>query len=156
MRRFRAIAAAMMSLAALSYGCGGGGKLFGPEEALTYSASTRVIVAAPTRFETGVTLTNPTSTAVTVRIGCGPFIVVYATSARSGTPVYDSGANTVCTANVVDVTLQPGGTKTYTATATTTNILGASGAVGTYYITAVMPVGAATVVLPAGQVDLRR
>jgi hypothetical protein len=153
MRRV-AFGSALLSLAAI--GCGGGGRLFGPEEALTFAASSRVLVAAPTRFETSVTITNPTTASITVAIGCGPHILVYSTAARTGTPVYDSRASTVCTANLVDVTIQPGGNKTFTATTTSAQVLGASGTVGTYYITALMPVGNTAAALPAGQVDLRR
>ena len=149
--------AAAAGFAVLGLGCsGGGGGIFGPEEALTYTASTRVLVAAPTTFETSVTLTNPTSAALTVSVLCGPHIIVHATAERTGTAIFGTGPLTNCNPTPVSLTLQPGATKTYSATATTSQVLGASGAEGTYYITALMAVGNTTAAAPAGQVELKR
>jgi hypothetical protein len=53
-------------------------------------------------------------------------------------------------------TFQPAATKTFTATATAANVLGSSGTAGVYYLGVAMQIGNGTVILPAGQVDLKR
>jgi len=156
-KRRRSHVAAAAGIAVLTLGCsGGGGGIFGPEEALTYTASTRVLIAAPTTFETSVTLTNSSTAVLTVSVLCGPHIIVFATADRTGTAVFGTGPLTNCSPAPVSLTLQPGATKTYSATATTSQVLGASGAEGTYYIVALMAVGNTTAAVSAGQVELRR
>jgi hypothetical protein len=145
--------AAVLSLAAFSYGCGGGGQILGPEGQLTFTTSNRVIVVAPTRFEATLRVSNPTTTPITVSVTCLG-VIVYSNAARTGTPIYDSRPSTVCTAS--QETFQPNATKTYSLQLTSATVLGSSTPVGVYYLDVAMDFGKAKVILPAGSVDLRR
>jgi hypothetical protein len=150
----RRVMRASIAVAGILAGCsGGGGGIFGPQESLNYTASSRVLITAPTRFEVSLAVLNPTSAPVTLSVSCLG-ILVYPTSARTGSPIYDSRTVQLCI--LAQETFQPAATKTYTATATTANVLGSSGTPGVYYLSVAMQFGNGTVILPAGQVDLKR
>jgi hypothetical protein len=140
-------------------GCAGGGQnIIGPE-LFAYTASSEVTSTNPMRFRTSITVTNPTSDDITI-VGqpCNtPRVLVYATAARTGTPLWDSNSRpSVCTLPGTSTTLAAGKSVTYTANVTGAEVLGASGSAGTYYITDQVSLSGVVSQATAGQLNLTR
>jgi len=139
-------------------GCGGGAQLITGPDLLTYTATSQVTSNNPMRFSTTVTVTNETSQAISFQPVCPiPRTVVYSNAARTGTPVWDSNTRTpppACTATAVS--LAAGKSVTYTLTATGAEVLGASGAAGTYYLIDEVTLSGVSTPVNAGQVNLAR
>jgi hypothetical protein len=84
-------------------------------------------------------------------------VLVYATAARTGTPIWDSNDRpTVCTLPGTSTTLAAGKSVTYTANVTGAEVLGASGSAGTYYITDQVSLSGVVSQATAGQLNLTR
>ena len=139
--------------------CGGGGQNIVGPELFTYTASSEVTSNNPMRFRTSITVTNSTSSDIDM-VGqpCNaPRVLVYATAARTGTPIWDSNSRTpACTLPGVSTTLAAGKSVTYTANVTGAEVLGASGSPGTYYITNRVVLSGVLAQALAGQLNLAR
>jgi len=149
----------ILCLAAAIAACAGGRQnIIGPE-LFTYTASSEVTSTNPMRFRTSITVTNPTSDNIDI-VGqpCNtPRVLVYPTAARTGTPLWDSNnRTTVCTLPGASTTLAAGKSVTYTANVTGAEVLGASGAAGTYYITDQVSLSGVVSQATAGQLNLSR
>ena len=139
--------------------CGGGGQNIVGPELFTYTAASEVTSNNPMRFRTAITVTNPTSQDIDM-VGqpCNtPRVLVYATAARTGTPLWDSNNRTpACTTPGVSTKLAAGKSVTYTANVTGAEVLGASGSPGTYYITDRVSLSGVVAQALAGQLNLAR
>jgi len=143
--------------AAIAACSGGGQNIIGPE-LFTYTATSQVTSTNPMRFQTTVTVKNPTTDQIEFIPGCPiPRVLVYATSARSGTPTWDSNTrNTPCTLVPTTVKLAPGASASYTTTVTGAEVLGASGSAGTYFVTDEVTLSRVISRVTAGEVSLTR
>jgi hypothetical protein len=149
----------ILGLSAAIAACAGGAQnIIGPE-LFTYTAASEVTSTNPMRFRTSITITNPTTDNIQI-VGqpCNsPRVLVYATAARTGTPLWDSNSRpTVCTLPGASMTLAAGKSVTYTANVTGAEVLGASGSPGTYYITDQVSLSGVVSQATAGQVNLTR
>ena len=149
----------ILCLSAAIAGCAGGSQnIIGPE-LFAYTASSEVTSTNPMQFRTSITVTNPTSDNIEI-VGqpCNtPRVLVYATAARTGTPLWDSNTRTtVCTLPGASITLAAGKSVTYTANVTGAEVLGASGSAGTYYITDQVSLSGVVSQATAGQLNLTR
>jgi hypothetical protein len=144
--------------AAITACAGGRSNIVGPE-LFSYTASSEVTSTNPMQFRTSITITNPTSDNITI-VGqpCNtPRVLVYATAARTGTPLWDSNSRTpVCTTPGASIKLAAGKSVTYTANVTGAEVLGASGSPGTYYITDQVSLSGVVSQATAGQLNLTR
>lgn len=148
----------ILCLTAIAACAGGGQNIIGPE-LFAYSASSEVTSTNPMRFRTTITITNPTTDDIDfVAPPCGtPRVLVYATAARTGTPLWDSNSRTtVCLLPGVPTKLAAGKSVTYTANVTGAEVLGASGSAGTYYITDEVSLSGIVSRATAGQLNLTR
>lgn len=139
--------------------CAGGGQNITGPELFSYTATSQVTSTNPMRFQTTVTVMNPTTDQIDfVGQPCNaPRVLVYSTSARTGTPVWDSNSRpTVCTLPGTSGKLAPGASASYTATVTGTEVLGPSGSAGTYYVTDEVTLSGVVSRVTAGQVNLTR
>lgn len=137
---------------------GGAQNIIGPE-LFTYTASSEVTSTNPMRFRTTITVTNPTTDEIdfTAQPCNTPRVLVYATAARTGTPLWDSNTRpTVCTLPGVSGKLAAGQSVQYAATVTGAEVLGASGSAGTYYITDEVSLSGIVSRATAGQLNLTR
>jgi len=139
--------------------CAGGGQnIIGPE-LFSYTATSQVTSTNPMRFQSTVSIKNPTTDQIEFVIpGCNhPRVLVYSTSARTGTPVWDSNSRpTVCLLPTTTVKLAAGASVSYTQTVTGAEVLGPSGSAGTYYITDEVTLSGVVSRVTAGQVNLTR
>lgn len=140
--------------------CSGGSSLniIGPE-LFTYSATSQVTSTSPMRFQTTVTIRNPTTDEIEFDVSpCNhPRVLVYSTAARTGTVVWDSNSRAiVCSLPITTVRLAGGATVSYTQTVTGAEVLGPSGSAGTYYITDEVSLSGVVSRVTAGQVNLTR
>ena len=140
--------------------CSGGASLniVGPE-LFTYSATSQVTSTSPMRFQTTVTVRNPTTDEVEFQVSqCNhPRVLVYSTAARTGTPVWDSNSRAIaCTQPITTVRLAGGASVSYTQTVTGAEVLGPSGSAGTYHITDEVALSGIVSRVNAGQVNLTR
>jgi len=144
--------------AAIAACAGGRSNIVGPE-LFAYTASSEVTSTNPMQFRTSITVTNPTSDNIAI-VGqpCNtPRVLVYATAARTGTPLWDSNnRTTACTLPGASITLAAGKSVTYIANVTGAEVLGASGSAGTYYITDQVSLSGVVSQATAGQVNLTR
>ena len=149
----------ILCLSAAIAACAGGSQNVVGPELFTYTASSEITSTNPMRFRTSITVTNPTSDNVNI-VGqpCNtPRVLVYATSARTGMPLWDSNSRpTACTLPGASTTLAPSKSVTYTATVTGAEVLGASGSPGTYYITDQVSLSGVVSQATAGEVNLTR
>ena len=139
--------------------CGGGAQLGLGPDLLTYSAASQVTSNNPMRFSTTVTVRNGTTDPISFVPSCPiPRTLVYSTAARNGTPAWDSNTRTpaVNCATPTSVSLGAGKSVTYTLTATGAEALGASGAVGTYYLVDEVTLDGVATRVNAGEVNLAR
>lgn len=139
--------------------CGGGGQSIVGPELFTYSAASQVMSGNPMRFQTTVTIKNTTTDQIEFDVStCNhPRVLVYQTAARTGTVVWDSNSRAVaCTAGITNVKLAAGASVSYSQTVTGAEVLGPSGAAGTYYITDEVNLSGVVSRIPAGQVNLTR
>ncbi len=149
----------ILCLTASLAACGGGGQSIVGPELFTYSAASQVTSANPMRFQTTVTIRNPTTDQIEFAVAtCNhPRVLVYQTAARTGTVVWDSNSRAiVCTTDVTTVKLAAGASVSYTQTVTGAEVLGPSGPAGTYYITDEVTLSGVRSLVPAGQVNLTR
>lgn len=139
--------------------CSGGGlNIIGPE-LFTYSATSQVTSTSPMRFQTTVTIRNPTTDEIEFDVStCNhPRVLVYSTAARTGTVVWDSNSRAiVCSLPITTVRLAGGASVSYTQTVTGAEVLGPSGSAGTYYITDEVSLSGVVSRVTAGQVNLTR
>jgi hypothetical protein len=149
----------ILSIAAVIVACSGGSQNIVGPELFSYSATSQVTSANPMRFQTTVTITNSTSDEIdfTGQPCNNPRVLVYATAARTGTPLWDSNSRlTPCTLPGTSVKLAAGKSVSYTATVTGAEVLGASGSAGTYYITDEVSLSGIVSRVTAGQLNLTR
>ncbi len=144
--------------AAIGACAGGGQNIIGPE-LFTYTATSQVTSTNPMRFQTTVTIKNPTTDQIEFVIpGCNfPRVLVYSTPARTGAVVWDSNSRaTICQLPATTVKLAAGASVSYTQTVTGAEVLGASGSAGTYYVTDEVTLSGVVSRVTAGQVNLTR
>jgi hypothetical protein len=131
------LTAAILGMVIASAACGGGASIVTGPDLLDYLGSSQITGANPMRFSSKVVITNTTTESITFTPACPiPRTLVYSTSARTGTPIWDSkvrDAATSCAAST-PVTLNAGKTVTYTLNATGAEVLGTTGTPGTYYL----------------------
>jgi hypothetical protein len=143
----------------VGFGCGGGANLITDVDLLSYVATSQVISANPMRFSTTVVVANTKTEATSFTPACAvPRILVYSSSARTGTPVFDSrtrDAASLC-ATPQKVSLAVGATVNYTNTATGAEVLGANGTPGTYYLVDEVTLDGEPIRVVAGEVILAR
>lgn len=140
-------------------GCGGGAQLISGSDLLTYTATSQVTSNNPMRFSTTVTVTNPTTEAISFLPTCPiPRTLVFATAARTGTPLWDSNTRipAILCPTPTTVTLSAGKSVTYTLTATGSEALGASGTAGTYFLLNEVTLSGVSTQISAGQLNLAR
>lgn len=139
--------------------CSGGGlNVIGPE-LFAYTATSQVTSTSPMRFQTTVTVRNPTTDEIEFQVStCNhPRVLVYATAARTGPVVWDSNSRAIaCTLPVTTVRLAGGASVSYTQTVTGAEVLGPSGSAGTYYITNEVALSGIVSRVTAGEVNLTR
>jgi len=153
MKKFVAVALAV------GLGCSGGANLITGVDVLDFSATSQVTSANPMRFSSTVVVANTTAEAVSFTPSCPiPRILVYSSAARTGTPVWDSRVRDAATLCVTpqQVTVGVGKSVSYTNTATGAEVLGTSGAPGTYYLVDEVSLDGEAVRINAGQVILAR
>jgi len=143
--------------AAIAACSGGGQNIIGPE-LFIYTATSQVTSTNPMRFQTTVTIGNPTTDQIEFAPACNiPRVLVYATAARTGTPIWDSNTrNTACVTVPATVKLAAGASVSYSQTVTGSEVLGASGSAGTYYVTDEVTLSGVVSRVTAGQVNLTR
>ena len=149
----------ILFLTAAISACGGGGQSIVGPELFAYSAVSQVTSGNPMRFQTTVTIRNPTTDQIEFDVvKCNhPRVFVYSTAARTGTAVWDSNSRAVaCTAEITNVKLAAGASVSYTQTVTGAEVLGPSGPAGTYYVTDEVALSGVRSRVPAGQVNLTR
>ena len=149
----------MLCLTASIAACGGGGQSIVGPELFAYSAVSQVASGNPMRFQTTVTIRNPTTDQIEFDVvTCNhPRVFVYSNAARTGTVVWDSNSRAVvCTTDITNVKLAAGASVSYTQTVTGAEVLGPSGAAGTYYIADEVVLSGVRTRVPAGQVNLTR
>jgi hypothetical protein len=150
----------ILCIAAAIGACAGGGQnIIGPE-LFTYTATSQVTSTNPMRFQTTVNIKNPTTDQIEFVIpACNfPRVLVYSTSARTGTPLWDSNSRptAICPLPATTVKLAAGASVSYTQTVTGAEVLGASGSAGTYYVTDEVSLSGVVSRVTAGQVSLTR
>lgn len=152
------IKVAIVAIAVVAAGCGGGAHLIIGPDLLNYVATSQVTSTNPMRFSTTVVVSNTTTDPITFTPSCPiPRTLVYTTAARTGTPIWDSNTRSplpACTASVV--TLGVNKTVSFTLNATGAEALGAAGTPGTYYLLDIVTLDGANYAVSAGQVDLAR
>lgn len=139
--------------------CSGGGQSITGPELFTYTATSQVTSMSPMRFQTTVTIRNPTTDEIEFDVpSCNhPRVLVYSTAARTGTPGWDSNSRAVvCALPITTVRLAGGASVSYTQTVTGVEVLGPSGSAGTYYITDEVALSGVVSRIAAGQVNLTR
>jgi len=149
----------ILSIAAVIAACAGGSQNIVGPELFTYSATSEVTSTNPMRFKTTVTIKNSTTDQIdfTAPPCNSPRVLVYATTARTGAPVWDSDTRlTPCTLVPVTVKLAAGASVSYAQTVTGAEVLGASGSAGTYYVTDEVSLSGVVSRITAGQVNLTR
>jgi hypothetical protein len=140
-------------------GCGGGAHFITGPDLLTYTATSQVTANNPMRFSTTVTVTNGTTEAISFLPTCPiPRTVVYATAARTGTPLWDSNTRipAINCATPVTLTLGAGKSVSYTLTATGAEALGAAGTPGTYFLLDEVTLSGVSTAVVAGSLNLAR
>jgi hypothetical protein len=149
---------AMIGMVFVIAACGGGAQLISGPDLLTYTASSQVTTNNPMKFSTTVTVTNNTNESISFTPSCPiPRTFVFANASRTGTPIWDSNtrAPTPCAASLT-VTLAPGKSVNYTLTGTGAEVLGASGAAGTYYLEDEVTLDGVSTRITAGSLALAR
>jgi hypothetical protein len=144
---------------AAGIGCGGGANLITGVDLLSYVATSQVISANPMRFSTTVVVANTTTDPQSFTPACAvPRILVYSTSARTGTPVFDSRTRDAASLCAVPqkVSLAVGKSVSYTNTATGAEVLGTNGTPGTYYLVDEVTLDGEPIRVVAGEVILAR
>jgi hypothetical protein len=143
--------------AAIAACSGGSQNIVGPE-LFTYTATSQVTSTNPMRFQTTVTIKNPTTDQLEFVPTCNlPRVLVYSTAARTGTVVWDSNTRNIpCMPVIATVKLGTGASVSYSQTVTGSEVLGASGSAGTYYITDEVSLSGVVSRVTAGQVNLTR
>ena len=144
---------------AVAIGCGGGANLITGVDLLDFVASSQVTSANPMRFSSSVVVANTTTASIDFTpAACGLRTLVYSSSARTGTPVWDSKVREASLNCVTPskVTLAVGKSVTYTLNATGAEVLGTSGTPGTYYLVDEITLDSQPVRINAGEVILAR
>jgi len=137
--------------------CGGGSQNIVGPELFTYTATSQVTSTNPMRFQTTVTIKNPTIDQLDFVPTCNlPRVLVYSTAARTGTPVFDSNTRNAPCAAQTTVKLAANASVSYSQTVTGAEVLGASGSAGTYYITDEVSLSGVVSRVTAGQLNLTR
>jgi hypothetical protein len=119
---------------------------------LTYQASPVTFDASHGMFESTVTIRNPTADTIPLDVGACPLTFqFYRDSARSGTPVFDSGINQACILSLFVGVIPPGGSSVYNGGVGKNTVLDAIDTAGTYYVTVVFE---GAVKLDGGRIEL--
>jgi hypothetical protein len=147
--------------ALLGAGCGGFDPDPGPvapvirHGEVDYSATTAIMESFPVQLSTTVMMTNPSSTATTVRLGsgCPVQIRVYRDTGRTAL-AWDQGRVIACTQEIQIVDLAGRGRAERNARASARDILGDSLPDGHYFLGAYVQVLDTPFVVPAGEADL--
>jgi hypothetical protein len=162
--------AAALSLAALAAcsapgsgdegrpGPGGGPPRQATVGGVRYSAETRIAETAPVTVYATARAENTSSARRAVRFpdGCVVLLRAYRDPARTGAPAWDQGRGVACTMMLVEVSLGPGESREFLASARADQILGDSLPAGTYYFTAVLRPDGQRVEVAAGEAELAR
>lgn len=121
-------------------------------QGVEYVAETRVMESYPVQLATVVTITNRSSSPVTLTFpdSCVVTLRAYA----GGQQVWDQRILILCAAQIVEVTVPPGGSRTFETRTDAAQILGGTLPDGRYRIEAVLQPSGETVRLDAGAVDL--
>jgi hypothetical protein len=149
----------ILSIPAVIAACAGGSQNIVGPELFNYSATSQVTSTNPMRFQTTVTIKNPTTDQIEFVIDqCNfPRVLVYSTPARTGTLVWDSNSRpTVCILPVKTIKLAAGASVSFTQTVMGAEVLGASGSAGTYYVTDEVTLSGVVSRVTAGEVNLTR
>ena len=149
----------ILSATAVIAACAGGSQNIVGPELFIYTATSQVTSTNPMRFQTTVTIKNPTTDQIEFVIsGCNfPRVLVYSTASRTGTPVWDSNSRaTICQLPATTVKLAAGASVSYTQTVAGAEVLGASGSAGTYFVTNEVTLSGVVSRVTAGEVNLTR
>lgn len=144
---------------AVSAACSGGANLIAGPDLFTYSATTQVTSNNPMTFSTTVVVLNTTTDPISFVPKCpNPRTLIYANAAHTGTPIWDSNVRVplILCAAPLTVTLDANKSVSYTLTATGSEVLGASGTPGTYYVVDEVTLDGIVYGLSGGQVTLAR
>jgi hypothetical protein len=121
-------------------------------QGVEYAADTRVMESFPVQLATAVTVTNRTGSPVTLTFPDGCVVTLRAYSGDR--QVWDQRILILCHAARVEVTLPPGGSRTFETRTDAAQVLGGTLPDGRYRIEAVLHPSGETVRLDAGVVDL--
>ena len=146
----------VFALVTIIAGCSGGASsVLGPE-LFTYTAASQVTGSNPMRFSTTATVTNGTNGPIEYVPACNPRVLVYTTSARTGTPFWDSNSLALPCPIQMGTALAAGDSRTYTFTGLGSTVLGAAGVPGTYYLVAEINLSGIVTQVNAGQLNITR
>lgn len=151
------LTAAILGFVAVLPACGGGSNLISGPDILTYVATSQVTSSNPMRFSTTVVVGNTTTDPITFTPACPtPRTLVFSNATGTGTPIWDSNTGAAACTTQPSVTLGVGKTVSYTRTATGTEVLGATGVAGTYYVVDEVTLDGQPIRVSAGQLALTR
>jgi hypothetical protein len=136
--------------------CSASEKLFSPTQ-LQFTTANVVVSPQPTRFETVITITNPTDRTISLKPGCGQELRVFATPDYSGDPVWSSlELNAECSPLAIQWTLPSKASMEYKLFGSAVQILGDSRVDGIYYVDATIQLNQSPVYIRAGPIELRK
>jgi hypothetical protein len=121
-------------------------------EGVRYEADTRVMESFPVQLATSVTITNTTSSRVTLRFGDS--CVVTLRAYQGGQQVWDQRTLILCAQGEVAAVIEPGRSRVFETRADAAQILGGGLPDGEYQLEAVLEPSGETVRLGAGTVPL--
>lgn len=127
-------------------------------EGVMYTAETRIAETAPPTVYATARAENTSSSRqeVTFPDGCVVLLRAYRDAARTGAPAWDQQQGVMCTMQLVELSLAPGESREFLASARADQILGDSLPAGRYYFTAVLRPNGRVVEVPAGEAELGR
>jgi len=127
-------------------------------EGVTYTAEARIAETAPPTVYVTARVQNTSSSRqdVTFPDGCVVLLRAYRDAARTGAPAWDQQQGVMCTMQLVELSLAPGESREFLASARADQILGDSLPAGRYSFTAVLRPNGQAVEVPAGEGDLGR
>jgi len=130
----------------------------GTVEGVTYTAETRIAETAPPTVYATARVENTSSSRqdITFPDGCVVLLRAYRDAARAGAPAWDQQRDAMCTMQLVELSLAPGESREFLASARADQILGDSLPAGRYYFTAVLRPNGRVVEVPAGEGELAR
>jgi len=154
--KMRQFTPAVLALGIVIAGCSGGASSVVGPELFTYTAASQVTGSNPMRFSTTVTVTNGSNGPIEYVPACNPRVLVYTTSARTGTPFWDSNSlGTPCPLQM-GTALAAGDSRTYTFNGLGSTVLGAAGVPGMYYLVAEINLSGIVTQVNAGQLNITR